>query len=257
MPGAQRFFDAAKGEVLYPGITSATVDPVATNDASQGFILGSVWYNPASSRVWECMNTAIGAAVWALTGVVPGVGSEPANMQTLFGGGLGAFYEEGNLLRSTPGNSPASTGADIVMAVYSIPANSFDIAGRALNVFAQGDVANNTNSKQIRLYFGCTTAVVGSAVTGGTIIADTGAYTTVGAAGWIVESNIVKYGATGSNTQRGLHASAQIGSIVGSLLPSTALTRPENAAILIAVTGNAATATTDIVLQFYEVNAMN
>ena len=68
---------------------------------------------------------------------------------------------------------------------------------------------------------------------------------------------MVKTGATGSNTQRGLHASAQVGAVVGSLLPSTALTAPENATILIAVTGNAATATTDITLQFFEVNAMN
>ena len=180
-----------------------------------------------------------------------------ATASTTFGSGTATFLEEGNLVRATPANNPASTAADVVLAVYALPASSFDVAGRALNIFAQGDVANNTNSKRVKLYYGCTTAVVGSAVTGGTVIADTGAYTTTGAAGFIVEANVVKTGATGSNTQRGLHASAQVGAVVGSLLPSTALTAPENATILIAVTGNAATATTDITLQFFEVNAMN
>ena len=257
MPGQQNFIDSAKGNIPYPGVTSATSDPSSSNDNTQGFIQGSIWYNTTTSRVWECMSNSTGAAVWAFTGVVPGVGSEPSNMQTLFGGGAGSFFEEGNLVRSTPSNNPATTNADVVLAAYSIPANSFDQAGRALNVFAQGDVANNTNSKRIKIYYGCTTAVVGSAVTGGTVIADTGAYTTTGAAGWIAEANIVKYGANGSNTQRGLHASAQIGSTVGALIPSTALTATESGAILVAITGNAATATTDITLQFFEVNAMN
>ncbi len=206
----------------------------------------------------ELVDIDNGAAV-KVRATTTAIASAPKNSSasSQFGSGTGTFLEEGNLSRQTPANNPASTNADIVLAVYALPANSFDAAGRCLNIFAQGDVANNTNSKRIKLWYGCTTAVVGSAVTGGTLIADTGAYTTTGAAGWIVESNVVKYGASGSNTQRGLHASAQIGAVVGSLLPSTALTATENATILIAVTGNAATAATDITLQFFEVNAMN
>ena len=187
------------------------------------------------------------------------VASAPKNSSasSQFGSGTGTFLEEGNLIRQTGAVNPGATGADNVLAVYSLPANSLDIAGRCLNIFAQGNVANNTNSKRVKIYVGCTTAVVGSTVTGGTVVADTGAYTTTGAAGWIVEANVVKYGANGSNTQYGLHASAQVGATVGSLLVSSALTMTESGAILIAVTGNAATTATDITLNFFEVNAMN
>jgi hypothetical protein len=153
---------------------------------------------------------------------------------------------------SGAGINPGATGADNVLAVFSLPANSFDIAGRGINIVAQGSVANNTNSKRMKLYFGCTTAVVGSTVTGGTVVADTGAYTTANAVGWALEANVYKYGAAGSNTQLGLHQAAQIGATVGSLLAPASLTATENAAILIAVTGNAATTATDIVLYFFE-----
>ena len=256
MPANQRFFDTTKGDILFPAPSVFTADPSSSNDVTQGYVVGSVWFNPANGRVWSCASNSTGAAVWTFDGISNG-GIEPNWVQTQFGNGTASFYEEGNLSRQTPATNPGSINNDNVLAVYTVPANSFDIAGRCLNIFAQGDVANNTNSKRIKLWIGCTTAVVGSAVSGGTLIADTGAYTTTGAAGWIVESNVVKTGAAGSNTQRALHASAQIGSVVGALLPSSALTLTESAAILIAVTGDAVTTATDITLQFFEINGMN
>ena len=183
---------------------------------------------------------------------------DPPNCSTQFGKGGAVFYEEGNLIRNvSAGISPGTINNDNVLAVYTLAANSFDISGRGLNFVAEGSVANNTNSKRLKLWFGATTAVVGSAISGGTLIADTGAYTTTGAAGWILEANVFKYGITGSNTQVALHAAAQIGSTVGSLLVPTLLTGTESGPIIVAVTGNAVTATTDIVMNFFEINAMN
>jgi hypothetical protein len=207
------------------------------------------------------------------TGVFPQVGATPsfatlAGTQNIdqmpsaeltnFGSGGQTFPEEGNIYRlTTAGTNPSSTGSDYVVATFTLPANSFDVAGRGVNVLSQGSVANNTNAKRIKLYFGCTTATIGSVVTGGTVIADTGSYTTTGAAGWSLEANVFKYGNTGSNTQEALHMSAQVGGVVGSLLVPTALTATESSPILIAVTANATTATTDIIFNFFEINAMN
>jgi hypothetical protein len=177
---------------------------------------------------------------------------------TYFGGSTATFPEEGNLYREiVASRNPGGTAGDYVVGVYTIPANGFDVAGRGVNMLAQGSVANNTNSKRLKLYWGCTAAVVGSAVSGGTVIADTGAYTTTGAAGWSLEANVFKYGASGSNTQLALHMSAQIGAVVGSLLVPTALTSTESGSIIIAVTANAATTATDIIYNFFEINAMN
>jgi hypothetical protein len=198
-------------------------------------------------------------ALWTDRGTVLS-SNLPADTGTVFGQSGLTFPDEGNILRvvSGTGINPGGLGADNVLAVFTIPANSFDIAGRGLNFLAMGSFANNANSKQVRIIFNPVTAVVGSTVgTGGTIIADTGAYTTALNAAWQIEANVFKYGVTGSNTQLGIHQSAQIAAIVSALIVPNAMTAVESGPILVAITGNAATATTNISLNFFEVNAMN
>ena len=259
MPGQYNFFDTARGNIPMPAVTTAVIDPTASNDISQGIIVGSTWINTANSRVWQCMSNSLGAAVWSLDAVVPGVGIMPSTTITQFGSGAATFFEEGNIVRQISGTgiNPGATGADNVLAVYSLPANSLDIAGRGLCIMAMGSFASNTNVKRVKLVFNPTAAVVGSTVSGGTVIADTGNYSTTGAVGWQLIANTFKYGALGSNTQICLHESAQVGSVVGSLLVPTMTTATESGAILVAVTGNAATATTDIALNLMEIQAMN
>jgi hypothetical protein len=175
----------------------------------------------------------------------------------VFGNGSAQFGLEGNIYTLvSAGVNPASTGGDIVLAVYSLPANSFDIAGRGVTLYAVGGFAANANTKRVKLIVGATAAVVGSAVSGGTAIADTGAVTTNGA-GWELSAGIFKYGATGSNTQIVVHEAAQAGSAVSALISPAALTLAESQPILIAVTGNATTTATDIALNVFECNATN
>lgn len=177
----------------------------------------------------------------------------------IFGQSLGTFLSEGNLNRqiSSAGVNPGATGADNVLAVYPLLANSFDQAGRGISIIAQGSFAGNTNTKRVKIIVNPASAVVGSTVgSGGTTIADTAAVTTNGG-GWALEAEVFKYGAAGSNTQIGLHQQAQVGGAVAALLAPSLITAAENGAILIAVTGNATTAVTDIVFNFLEVNAMN
>ena len=189
------------------------------------------------------------------TATIFGGSSAPTQTQAQL---LASFLDEGNIYREVVASrNPASTGSDYVLGVFTLPAYSFDVAGRGINLLAQGSVANNTNTKTIKLYMGATSAVVGSVISGGTVIASTGAYSTTGAAGWSLEANVFKYGATGSNTQLALHMSAQVGNTVGSLIVPSALTLTESATITMAVTGNAATTATDIIYNFFEVNAMN
>ena len=167
------------------------------------------------------------------------------------GGGVVAATE-------SAGVNPGSINNDNVLAAWTIPPNFFAKAGVALEIQANGSVANNTNSKRIKIIVNPSTAVVGSAVgTGGTTIADTGAYTTTGAAGWQLGAIIAKYGAAGSNTQIAIHSPTIIGSTNGSLLVPAALTLTENASFLLAITGNAVTTATDIALMFAQLFATN
>ena len=240
---------------------SATTDPTSSNDTTQGYSIGSIWFNSTAGylRTWICRDNTASAAKWVFEGADYANGGTTPNAEVVqFGSGAALAAAEGNIYREVVASrNPGGTAADYVIGVYSLPANSFDISGRGVNICSSGSVANNTNSKRIKLYYGCTTAVLGSAVTGGTVIADTGAYTTTGAAGWAIEANVFKYGAAASNTQIALHVSAQIGAVVGSLVVPTAATSTESGTILIAVTGNAATAATDIIYNWFEINAMN
>jgi hypothetical protein len=181
-----------------------------------------------------------------------------ATESEVFGNGNGSFGLEGNLVcQASAGVNPGATGADNVLAVYSLPAGSLDQAGREIAISASGGYAANGNTKTVKIIVGPASAVVGSTVgAGGTTIASTGAVATNGA-GWSLEASIVKYGAAGSNTQQGIHSAAQSGSAVAALITPASLTLNEAEPILIAITGNAATTATDIVLNLLQVNACN
>lgn len=202
----------------------------------------------------------------SILGEVPGAG-----VQSWLGGMLGAnlgssapgpaqavCFFQGNINRqlSGAGINPAATGSDIVLAVYSIPANSFDAAGVGVNVQAMGAIVNNANTKRVKIIFNPTAAVVGQTVTGGTTIADTGSVTTVGG-GFYLSSSVYKTGAVNSNTQVAVNTDAQIGATADALLAPVATTAVEAGNILVAITGAAGTAVTDIALNAMIVNGQN
>lgn len=241
---------------------TATTDPGVGNDNTQSYGPGSRWLNTSNSRLWVNLSAATGAATWYLAGVVPGTGIEPSSMLTQFGAGTATFPEEGNINRQVPGVtgavSPGATGADNVIFVYSMPANSFDASGRGVTITAAGNFAANGNTKTVKMILNPSTAVVGSTVgAGGTTIASTGAVTQNGGA-WVMNASLFKRGANGSNTQVAVPGGVVLsGSHAGATAACAEVTATESGAILIAITGNAATTATDILGVFFEVNAMN
>ena len=247
------------GQLAYHNLV-ATTDPTAANDNTQDYAVGSFWVNTTNGRVWICQNAGTGVAAWALA-VVPGVGIEPATNLEQFGSGTGTVLAEGNLYRvaylAAGVKQPGTIANDNVLAVYTLPANSLDgVGNRGLTLQALGSFGATANTKEVKLVFGATTAVVGSAVTGGTVIADSGAVNTNGG-GWELTANVFKVGAANSNTQYAQCTGIVNGGVHAGVTGPVYPTAVENAAILIAVTGNATTATTDISLNFFEVNAMN
>jgi hypothetical protein len=176
-----------------------------------------------------------------------------------FGGGSAAIGASGNInvQISSAGIQPGATGADNVLAFYPLPASSFDQASRGIGVQAQGSFGATGNNKRIKIIVNPSTAVVGSTVgAGGTTIADTSTVATNGG-GWSLAGDVIKYGAAASNTQIGLHQQAQVGAAVSALLAPSLITATESGAILIAVTGNATTAASDIVFNALQVTALD
>jgi hypothetical protein len=241
---------------------SATIDPGASNDNTQGYSVGSRWVNTTARRVWTCVSVAPGAASWALDGVVSAVGAEPSNISTFFGGGTGVFPREGALSRFV-GNPLAGNNAnttDDVLASYTLPASSFDAAGRGLCITAQGSTGPTTNNKRVKLWFDAT--ISSGVVTGGSVIADTGPWVSVTTpnnnVGWQLMANVFKYGAAGSNTQYA-QGTVILGGIHGGIGLPVFPTAVESGAIVIALTGSSYTTGTanDVVASWFEVNAMN
>jgi hypothetical protein len=182
------------------------------------------------------------------------------NQISQFGGAAAYLSVQGALKRTALGTAvaPAATGADKVLAVYSIPALALNADGVALELRAAGQFANNGNTKQVKIIFNPSTAVVGSTVgSGGTLISDTGASTTSGGVGFLLGGMVVKYGALASNTQWTMNTGSIVGSTHGGVVAPVLATATESAAILVAVTGNATTATTDILLSLFEVRGLN
>jgi hypothetical protein len=188
----------------------------------------------------------------------------PADCLTFFGkssatfkNGAGNISNGGGAQFSAAGVSPGATGADNVLAVYSLPPSALDVAGRGISILAQGSFAANANHKRIKIIINPSSAVVGSTVGGGGVtVADTGDVTTSGG-GWALQALMYKYGQPGDNTQLGLHQQAQSGGALGALLAPSLITANEAGAILIAVVGNATSTVTDIVHNALVIGAMN
>jgi hypothetical protein len=241
---------------------SATTDPTASDDCTQDFSVGSRWFNTLTMRLWACLSAATGAAIWVLDGVVPGVGGEPSNMLTYFGGGAGTLRKGGNLNRQvgTPlaGNKADTT--DDVLASYTLPASSVDVLGRGLCVTAQGMTGPTSHDKRVKLWFDAT--ISAGVVTDGSVIADSGAWVEAAApnnnVGWQLMSNVFKFGGAGSDTQYG-QGTAILGGIHRGIGVPVTSSATELGAIVIAVTGSSYTAgaANDLVATWFEVGAMN
>lgn len=172
-----------------------------------------------------------------------GVATDALETTNVGGAQSGALRSTGNVNVQTAyptGNGNAAATTDTVLFTYQLPANSFVNAGAQVTVTASGSFAANANNKQVKVWWGTTTQTVGSAVAGGTLIAQSGVVTTNGG-GWEANVQVQKYGAAGSNTQIATAAQVIAGAThLGTAAP-TALTAAENAPINITVTGASST----------------
>lgn len=158
-----------------------------------------------------------------------------------------------NVQTSAAGLGNAADTTDDVLFTFALPAGALDQAGRQVNVVAGGKTAANGNNKRVKIWWGTTTQTVGSAVAGGTLIADTGVITT-NAGGWQVLAQVTKYGTLGANTQIA-QGQTMAGTTHGGTNVPVALTAVESAAINITITGASPTtgAASDVLGQYFDV----
>ena len=160
------------------------------------------------------------------------------------------------------GIQPGGTAGVYVLASHVIPANTFNqigvggTYGPVLKITALGHFAATANNKTVAIYANATAADVGSVISGGTAILTTGVVA-INNLGFVLTAYIAKTGLPNSKTQIGGYVYAAAGaSVISPSLP-VSLTADESKDIIVAVTGNAATAATDIVLDGFLIEALN
>lgn len=260
-----------KGALVGIFSNGITIDPQQV-DALQagGVAIGMVFkdYLVATTRVRIVYSSRF-------SGLVLAGGLNPPGEQTMFGGAtFGAnfsyFGEEGNLYRNI-GNPVAANAADTtddILDGFQLPAGSFDVAKRGIQLMFQGKFGATANNKKVRLWVNPTMAgqtitngvISGGTVTGagaGLMLYDSTAQTGNGV-GWGLLAQLFKYGAAGSNTQY-FQIQPIFGTTHGGITLPTFATMAENAAMNFVLTGSSSTtgAANDVVLNISEANAMN
>ena len=176
------------------------------------------------------------------------------------GGGISGFRGTGNVLVtiSAAGQGNSADLTDDVLAFYAMSPNAFDVAGRELLINAAGKFAANGNNKRVKVWATPTLPVLGSAVAGGVLLADSGVVTNNGQ-GWTASTNITKYGAAGSNTQMAWGSQVITGATHGGTTAPALLTQAEAATIYFAITGSSPTtgAAGDVLLNALAVQFSN
>ncbi|MDE2467774.1 MAG: hypothetical protein KGL35_03290, partial [Bradyrhizobium sp.] len=159
-----------------------------------------------------------------------------------FGKG-GSFGLSGNIFtyQSATGVGNGADTTEDTLQSFTLPANAFDLPGRALWIYAYGKFATDLDSKTARLYFGSS------------IVLSSGAQT-LSNTGWALELLVQK---TGANAQI---ASGQIvnGTTHGGVTLPLIGTETDTAGIIIKVTGQTGTAAAnDVVLNGLMIAASN
>lgn len=195
--------------------------------------------------------------------------STAGNLNTLgadamFGSGQAIIGGEGNIFLSAgTGIQPSATGSEAVLAVCTLPANSFDQPGRGITVYALGSLTAGSGATQrVRLWYNTGSAatagtLLGTGSAGATVVADTGVVGPNSAGAWNLSALVFKYGAQGSNTQLGVHQQGQVGGTAVALVAPVTLTATESSAINVAATCIGSGVVGNVILNFLQVTASN
>jgi len=101
---------------------AASTDPGAGDDASVGYIRGSLWINTAANRMWWCLDPTTASARWLA---------------------LGAPSFDASQVLSV---SASNTTTPQTLATWTLPANTFAKDGDCIDFEIYGTVFNNSGS---------------------------------------------------------------------------------------------------------------
>jgi hypothetical protein len=169
---------------------------------------------------------------------------DPAASLTQFGAGGAVFRNGGNIYsnQSASGLGMTSTTSEVVLDSFTLPANSLDVPGRELYIYAFGSTASNTHAKTMKLYFGTAGGSTSTFVT-----------SSVASASWVLQMVVQKDAA---NSQ--IISSQAISGTSHSGCTTAAGTMTDTGPITIQVTGQTGTAgANDVTLNGWMITGLN
>jgi hypothetical protein len=250
------------------GLVQAASKTAPTNGVV-GYAPGCLWHDVAGTAATGFTWINIGGngfgtnptALWIENDPSSSGGDQFGGEQTAGTGGAGGLptfiSSSGNIYRNVyaAGSAPGSTGSDICVDWFGIPANALNAAFKGFSVTAAGQKTATSDTVVAKIWLGPTSApVVGTAVTTGTVIATTGSITGTTNEGWLLQSQVF---ATGPSAQVYQETATIVGSTHGGMGIPAALALTSTAIIYIAVTINVTTTAADGLLWWWDVDAMN
>lgn len=147
----------------FPSTTRAAA-PVAANDSTQGFVVGSQWVDTsvAPRRIYLCTNASVGAAVWIAAGGV----SAHSSLSTLDWGSSGHT--------GTANSVACFNGTGVTLnAQATVDGTVLTFSGGVLQFLAMAATVAFLDSKTLEVQYGPTGSDVIPAATAAVVI---GAY---------------------------------------------------------------------------------
>lgn len=227
-PGAIYYISAVSGGLTTTAPTNARA--IGQADTTTSIVVGpGVLGLPAGSAAPGLVTT--GAQTWA--------GVKTFSSAPIFGGA--PTYNQGTaaavgatvtgILAASVDTTQRANGTTVetTFSSYSLPASSLAVNGQSIRITAWGSLANNGNTKTIRIKFGGTTILT--------------AATTIGNGGWTATAHVFR---TGAATQKAT-GQAIVGGAVSAIINNpTSPAETLSGAVTVVSTGQSGTAGSDV-----------
>lgn len=138
---------------------AATTAPGASNDSTQGYQVGSEWFNTTTGQAYVCTDATAGAAVWAPDANGAGLGIQPAPVAHNAAATLTAADIQAGIITSAPA---AAINLQLPLATAMDTAFPKSAANNSVDFFVVNTATTGTDTDTITTNTGWT--LVGSMV---------------------------------------------------------------------------------------------
>jgi len=123
--------------------------PTTANDVSEGYVVGSTWFDETTSKFYICSDATVGAAMWNLIGGLSGswVGTITGSTSATFIPNTGRYSVIGNVVTCTCRIQIIFSAASSAGYTLSLPIPPLSLFNDNLQLCGVGGLINNTGTE--------------------------------------------------------------------------------------------------------------